>query len=40
LEKPLCLKYTDAKISKELLEQSEAQQATIEYLRQGFLDSL
>lgn len=40
LEKPLCLKYTDAKISQELLEQSEAQQATIEYLRQGFLDSL
>lgn len=40
LEKPLCLKYTDAKVSKELLEQSEAQQATIEYLRQGFLDSL
>lgn len=40
LEKPLCLKYTDAKISKELLEKSEAQQATIEYLRQGFLDSL
>ena len=40
LEKPLCLKYTDAKISGQILEQAEVQQATIEYLRQGFLDSL
>ena len=40
LEKPLCLKYTDAKISSQILEQAEVQQATIEYLRQGFLDSL
>ena len=40
LEKPLCLKYTDAKISDQILEQAEVQQATIEYLRQGFLDSL
>ena len=40
LEKPLCLKYTDAKISGQILEQAEVQQATIEYLRKGFLDSL
>ena len=40
LEKPLCLKYTDAKVNNQILEQSEAQQATIEYLREGFLDSL
>ena len=40
LEKPLWLKYTDAKISGQILEQAEVQQATIEYLRQGFLDSL
>ena len=40
LEKPLCLKYTDAKISDQILEQAEVQQSTIEYLRQGFLDSL
>lgn len=40
LEKPLCLKYTDAQISGQILEETEVQQATIEYLRQGFLDSL
>ena len=40
LEKPLCLKYTDAKVNNQILEESEAQQATIEYLREGFLDSL
>ncbi len=40
LEKPLCLKYTDVKVNNQILEQSEAQQATIEYLREGFLDSL
>jgi hypothetical protein len=40
LEKPLCLKYTDAKVNNQILEQSEAQQATVEYLREGFLDSL
>ena len=40
LEKPLCLKYTDAKVNNQILEQSKAEQAAIEYLREGFLDSL
>jgi len=40
LEKPLCLKYTDAKVNNQILEQSKAEQAAIEYLREGFLNSL
>ena len=40
LEKPLCLKYTDARVNSQIIEESQSQQATIEYLRQGFLDSL
>lgn len=40
LEKPLCLKYTDAKTYAKINEESKVQEATIEYLRQGFLDSL
>ena len=40
LEKPLCLKYTDAQTYAKINEESKVQEATIEYLRQGFLDSL
>lgn len=40
LEKPLCLKYTDAQISDQILQQSSAEKAAVEYLREGFLNSL